>query len=124
MCEQLQKREVDMCCLQEVRWRGQGARFVGCRGRRFKLWWYGNNDGIGVGILVKEELSKKVVEVRRKSDRVMAMVLAFAEEVVRVIHAYAPQVGRSESEKDQFHNDKASEWDLQNPSKVILGTRL
>ena len=43
-----------MCCLQKVRWRGQGARFVGCRGRRYKLWWSGNNDGIGgVGILLK-----------------------------------------------------------------------
>ena len=28
MCEQLRKREVDMCCLQEVKCRGQGARFV------------------------------------------------------------------------------------------------
>ena len=68
MCEQL-KREVDMCYLQEVRWRGQGARFFGCRGRRYKLWWSGNNDGIrGVGIYVKEELRKKAVEVWRKSD--------------------------------------------------------
>ena len=31
VCEQLRKREVDMCCLQEVRWSGQR---VGCRGRR------------------------------------------------------------------------------------------
>ena len=30
VCEQLRKRKVDMCCLQKVRWRGQGARFVGC----------------------------------------------------------------------------------------------
>ena len=59
MCEQLRTREVDMCCLQEVRWRRQGARFVGCRGRRYKLWWSGNNDGIvGVGILVKKTFRK------------------------------------------------------------------
>ena len=113
VCEQLRKREVDMCCPQEVRWREQGARFVGCRGMRYKLWWSGNNDGIGgVGILVKEELSEKVVEVRRKYNRVMAIVLAFEEEVIRVTCAYAPQVGKSECEKDQFYNDMASEWDL------------
>ena len=59
------------------------ARFVGCRSRRYKSWWSGNNDGIErVGILVKEELCEKVVEVRSKSDRVMAMVLAFEEEVI------------------------------------------
>ena len=64
MGEQLRKREVDMCRLQEVRWRGQGVRFVGVRGRRYKLWWSGNNDRIGgVGILVKEELYEKVIEV-------------------------------------------------------------
>ena len=37
------------------------------------------------------------------------------------ICAYAPQVGRSKCEKDQFYNGMASEWDLQNPSKVVLG---
>ena len=50
----------------------------------------------------------------------MAIVLAFEEEVTRVICAYDSQVGRSECEKDQFHNDNASEWDLQNPSEVVL----
>ena len=93
VCEQL-KKEVNMCCLQEVRWRGPGARFVGCRGWRYKLWWSGSNHRIeGVGIFVKEELFEKVLEVRRKSDSVMAMVLSFEEEVIRVICAYAPQVG-------------------------------
>ena len=51
---------------------------------------------------MKEELCKKVVEVRRKSDRVMEMVLVFEEEVIRVICAYAPQVGRSQCQKDRF----------------------
>ena len=74
----------------------------------------------GVGILVKEELCEKVVEIQRKSDRVMATVLVFEKEVIRVTSAYAPQVGRSECEKDQFHDDMASEWDLQNPSEVVL----
>ena len=60
MCEQLRKTKVDMCCLQEVRWRGQGTRFVGCRGRRYKLWWSGNMDEIGgEGILAKENLSQR-----------------------------------------------------------------
>ena len=61
--------------------------------------WSGINDG--VGILVKEELCKKVIEVRRKSNRVMAMVLIYEEEVIRL--------RRSECEKDQFYNDMESE---------------
>ena len=110
MCKQLRKRDMDMCCLWQVRCKGQEAQFVGCRGRRYKLRWSENNHGTGgVGILVKKELCEKVVEVRRKSEKVMAMVLVFEEEVIRVIYAYAPQVGRSECKKDHFYNDMASE---------------
>ena len=39
----------------------------------------------GVGVLVKEELCEKVVEVQRKSDRVMTVMMALEEEVVRII---------------------------------------
>ena len=70
---------------------------------------------------MKEELCEQVVKVQRKSDRAMAMVLAFEEEVIRVMCAYAPQVVRSDCEKDQFYNDMASEGDLQNPSEVVFG---
>ena len=90
-----------MCCLHKVRWRGQKAQFVGCRGMSYKLWWSGNNDKRSCN-LVKEELCKKVVDVQRKSDRMMAMVLVFEENVIEIICAYFSQVGRSECEKDQF----------------------
>ena len=32
ICEELRKRMIDVCCLQEVRWRGQGARKPGMKG--------------------------------------------------------------------------------------------
>jgi len=122
VCEELRRRKVDVCCLQEVRWRGKGARFLGIRGRRYKLWWSGNTKGIGgVGILIKEELCEKVVEVRRKSDRVMAVVLIFEEVVVRVICAHGPQSGRSEEEKDVFYDEMVSEWDLSMAKEFVLG---
>ena len=57
VCEELRKRMIDVCCLLEVRWRGQGARMLSMKGRRYKLWWCGKGDGIGcVGVMVKEEL--------------------------------------------------------------------
>ena len=34
---------------------------------------------------MKEELCEKVVEARRKSDRVMTVVMALEEEVVRIL---------------------------------------
>ena len=30
-------RKVDVCCLQEVRWRGEGARFFGVKGSKYNL---------------------------------------------------------------------------------------
>ena len=81
-----------MCCLQEVRWRGQGVWFLGVRGRRYKLWLSGNSDGTGgVGVLVTEEVCEKVVEVRRRSDRMLMVVIVLEEEVLRIICVYGPQ---------------------------------
>ena len=58
-CEDVRKRMIDECCLHEVRWRGQGVRMLGMKGRRYKLWWSGKGDGVGgVGAMVKEELYK------------------------------------------------------------------
>ena len=45
--------------------------------------------------MVKDELCKKVVEVRRLTDRVMTLVVVFEEDVLRLICGYAPQSGRS-----------------------------
>ena len=32
MCDELWKRNVDLCCLQEMKWRGLGARLMGVAG--------------------------------------------------------------------------------------------
>ena len=82
---------IDVRCLQEVRWREQGARMVEMNGRRYKLWWSGIRDGV----VVKEELCEKVVEVRRVSDSVMTVAVVFEEDVLRLICGYALQRGRS-----------------------------
>ena len=47
MSELRKRRMDDVCCLQEVRWKGQGVRFMGVKGRRYKLGWCGNSDGVG-----------------------------------------------------------------------------
>ena len=76
VCEELRKRMFDVCCLQDVRWRGQGARMLGMKGRRYRLWWSGKGDRIGgVGFMLMKELCEKVVEVRRVSDRLMTVVV-------------------------------------------------
>ena len=39
--EELRKRMIDVCCLHEVRWSGQGARMLGMKGRTYRQWWCG-----------------------------------------------------------------------------------
>ena len=41
---------------------------------------------------MKEDICKKIVEVVRKSDRVMGMVLVFDKEVIRVIYGMLPRL--------------------------------
>ena len=119
----VRKRRMDVCCLQEVKWRGQGARFLGVKGRRYKLWWSGYSDGTeGMGVLAKEDLCKKVVEVQRRSDRVMTVVMVLEEEVLRITCVYGPQGGRTAAEKVHFYDYLRSEWDLHSVGELVLGT--
>jgi exonuclease III len=60
--DELWLRRVDVCALQETRWRGEGARCMGPKGRRYKLWWKVDDGTGGVGIMVEEELSDKVMQ--------------------------------------------------------------
>ena len=52
VCKELRNRMLYVCCLQEVRWIGQGARMLRMKGRRYKMWWSGKWDG-GVGVIMK-----------------------------------------------------------------------
>ena len=113
-----------MCCMQEIKWKSQAARFVGTSGRRYKLWWSGIDAGFGkAGILVKEEIFGSVVEARRKSDRVMAILLTLVGEVMRIICAYVPQSGRPDTEKVCVYDETASDWDLGSSGKIIVSLK-
>ncbi|KAF7697030.1 hypothetical protein C0J45_13436 [Silurus meridionalis] len=96
-------RKVDMLCVQETKWKGSKARNIG---GGFKLFYHGvDGKRNGVGVILKEEYSKTVVEVKRVSDRVMNVKLEFEGLMINVISAYAPQVGCEMEEKESFWSD-------------------
>ena len=112
---------IDGCYLQEVRWIGQGARILGMKGRRYRLWWSGKEDGVGgVGVMVIEVLCGNVVEVRRVINRVMTLVVVFEEDVLRLICVYAPQSGRSLEEKQSFYDELKGEWDMHSAGDLVM----
>ena len=50
------RRNVDICCLQEVRWRGAGTRTITGKDTQYKLFWIGNQEGNGgVGVMLAEK---------------------------------------------------------------------
>ncbi|ESO04386.1 hypothetical protein HELRODRAFT_172768 [Helobdella robusta] len=100
--EELQRRMVDVAALQEIRWKGEGTRFVEAKDGRYKLWWKEDDGTRGVGVMVRKELEEKVLEERRKSNGVIVVVMVFGKVIVRVISGYAPQQSRKEEEKIGF----------------------
>ena len=61
---------------------------------------------------MKEEISENVVEVRRKSNRVMMIVLTLGRTVMRVICAYGPESGRPDAEKVRFYDEMGSSSEI------------
>ncbi|XP_019264376.1 PREDICTED: uncharacterized protein LOC109242004 [Nicotiana attenuata] len=104
----LQKRKVNIACVQETRWVGSKAR----NADGYKLWYSGGKKGKNeVGILVARKLRESVVEVRRMDDRLMAIKLVVGEITLNVISTYAPQAGLDE------------EWLWRGACRLRLGDR-
>ena len=62
-----------------------------------------------------------MVDVWIKSDRLMVVVLAFGEQVIRVMSVYGPQAERPLEEKHRFYDELAAKYTLQNRSEVVFG---
>ncbi|KAI5085365.1 hypothetical protein C0J45_23149 [Silurus meridionalis] len=89
--DMMEMRKVDMLCVKETKWKGSKTRNI--RGG-FKLFYHGvDGKRNGVGVILKEDLIKSVVEVKKASDRVMNKKLDVKGVMINVISAYAPQVG-------------------------------
>lgn len=98
------RRRLDFCCLQETRWKGGSVRTFGTEGARFKFFWIGGEDGLaGVGVLVAERWVKKVIEVKRVSERIIVLRVCIGTCVVNIVSVYAPQTGRPVEKKEEFY---------------------
>ncbi|KAI5615411.1 hypothetical protein C0J50_10766 [Silurus asotus] len=103
IADMMERRKVDMLCVQETKWKGSKARNIG---GGFKLFYHGvDGKRNGVGVILKEEYSKSVVEVKRVSDRVMIVKVEVEGMMINVISAYAPQVGCEMEEKGRFWSE-------------------
>ena len=69
-------------------------------GYGFKIFYLGETNARNVvGVILGEKLIDHVLQVNRRSDRIMRIQLVIAEMKMHVISVYAPQVGCSDDEK-------------------------
>ncbi|GKD37687.1 craniofacial development protein 2-like protein [Tanacetum coccineum] len=72
-------------------------------GNSYKLWYSGSSRARnGVGVMLATRLKDNVVQVTKRSDRIMAILVFIDGETVNIISAYAPQVGLSDAVKKRF----------------------
>ncbi|KAK3523823.1 hypothetical protein QTP70_010438 [Hemibagrus guttatus] len=103
LADMMERRKVDILCVQETRWKGSKARSIGAG---FKLFYYGvDSKRNGVGVVLKEEFVRNVLEVKRVSDRVMTLQLEIEGVMLNVVSGYAPQVGCELEEKESFWSE-------------------
>ncbi|KAI5088055.1 hypothetical protein C0J45_21598 [Silurus meridionalis] len=103
VADMMERRKVDMLCVQEIKWKGSKSRNIG---GGFKLFYHGvDGKRNGVGVILKEEYSKSVVEVKRVSDRVMIVKVEVEGMMINVISAYALQVGCEMEGKEKFWSE-------------------
>ncbi|XP_071728994.1 uncharacterized protein [Rutidosis leptorrhynchoides] len=99
LLETLRKRKVDILCVQETRWKGRGVAKV----KDYKLWFSGSRVARnGIGIIIGPPYNENVVDVGRRSDRIMSITLVIQEVTYTVISAYAPHAGLGAAEKRLF----------------------
>ncbi|KAK3512376.1 hypothetical protein QTP70_007443 [Hemibagrus guttatus] len=103
LADMMERRKVDILCVQETRWKGSKTRSIGAG---FKLFYYGvDSKRNGVGVVLKEEFVRNVLEVKRVSDRVMSLKLEIEGVMLNVVSGYAPQIGCELEEKERFWSE-------------------
>ncbi|KAK3524762.1 hypothetical protein QTP86_002705 [Hemibagrus guttatus] len=103
LVDMMERRKVDILCIQETRWKGSKAHGIGAK---FKLFYYGvASKRNGVGVVLKEEFVRNVLEVKRVSDRVMSLKLEIEGVMLNVVSGYARQVSCELEEKERFWSE-------------------
>ena len=100
LADMMKRRNVDtILCLQKTKWEGSKARNIkgSCT-----LFYNGTDGRNGIGIVVREKLVESVLEVKRVSNRLMAMKLNLKGSILNLVCAYVPQVSNSMKEKNDF----------------------
>ena len=113
----MERRNVDILCLQETKWKGSKARNIG---NGCKIFYNGADERKnGIGIVLMEELAESVLEVKKVSDRLMTIKLDVNGSILNMVSAYAPQVNNSMEEENDFLDGLIES--ISTEERIVLG---
>ena len=95
----LHRHKISIACVQETKWMGGKTKEID----EYKLWYSSLNKAKnGVDILVRRDLVEPVVDVKRKSDRIISVKLVVGSMIFNVVTVYAPQIRLGEDIKRDY----------------------
>ncbi|ESN95647.1 hypothetical protein HELRODRAFT_179117 [Helobdella robusta] len=72
IAEMLERKRINICCLQEIRWKSNGVCHVNSDKEKYKLFWNGQKTAKnGVGIFVREPLAQEVLDIKSINSRLI-----------------------------------------------------
>ncbi|ESN99426.1 hypothetical protein HELRODRAFT_162974 [Helobdella robusta] len=72
IAEMLERRRIDISCIQETRWKSNGVCHVISDKEKYKLFWNGQKTAKnGVGIFVRKPLAQEVLDIKRINSRLI-----------------------------------------------------
>ena len=105
----LDRRCVDIGCLQKMRWKGQKSHNIA---DEYKPIYHGTSTSKnGIAIAINRNMRKNIAEVQRFTDRLMSACIELDHKtVVHVFSAYTPQLGCPDNEKKTSGKNSTISW--------------
>ena len=117
------RRNIDIACIQETRWKGAKAREIG---EGYTMFYHGyHTKRNGVAIVVGEKWRDNILEINIISDRLITAKLLIDTININIVSACAPQVGCTDEEKEEFW-EKLEELirSFSEKDKIVIGVDL
>ena len=123
LADMMERRNVDILCLRETKWKGSKARNIGGKCKLFSNG--ADRRKNRIEIMVREDPAESVLEVKRVLDRLIAIKLEVKRSILNIVSAYAPQVNNNMEEKNDFWEDLDGLIEsVSKEEKIVLGADL
>ena len=119
ICRELEKANIDICALSEVRRPGTGNLIE----KSHTIFWSGNNKKeAGVGFAISNNLFSSIdLNPKAINDRLMSIRIELAKgQFLTLISAYGPTMQRSDQEKESFYESLGVVLDSAKHDKIII----